>query len=130
MQLQESDHLIEIGTGWGGLAVYAAKHYGCRVTTTTISEEQHAWAKEWIEKEGLEDKITLLKKDYRLLEGQYDKLVSIEMIEAIGHQYMDTYFRKCGELLKPGGRLLKGLYVAVGKCYMYHLCFRLLVGEI
>ncbi|MEM7420088.1 MAG: cyclopropane-fatty-acyl-phospholipid synthase family protein [Pseudomonadota bacterium] len=106
LQLKESDHLIEIGTGWGGLAVYAAKHYGCKVTTTTISEEQHAWAQEWIAREGLSDRVTLLKKDYRLLEGKYDKLVSIEMIEAVGHKYFRNYFHKCSQLLKPHGLML------------------------
>ncbi|OJF68660.1 SAM-dependent methyltransferase [Alteromonas sp. V450] len=106
LQLVESDHLIEIGTGWGGLAVYAAKHYGCKVTTTTISEEQHAWAKEWIAKENLQDKITLLKKDYRLLEGKFDKLVSIEMIEAVGKQFLGNFFEKCASLLKENGLML------------------------
>ena len=106
LQLTEADHLIEIGTGWGGLAVYAAKHYGCNVTTTTISEEQHAWAKDWIEREGLENKITLLKKDYRLLDGKYDKLVSIEMIEAVGKQYLGNFFEKCASLLKDDGLML------------------------
>ena len=106
LQLTEADHLIEIGTGWGGLAVYAAKHYGCNVTTTTISEEQHAWAKDWIAREGLESKITLLKKDYRLLDGKYDKLVSIEMIEAVGKQYLGNFFEKCASLLKDDGLML------------------------
>ena len=86
--------------------MYAAKHYGCRVTTTTISEEQHAWAKEWIAREGLESKITLLKKDYRLLEGKYDKLVSIEMIEAVGKQFLGNFFEKCSSLLKDDGLML------------------------
>ena len=106
LQLKESDHLIEIGTGWGGLAVYAAKHYGCKVTTTTISEEQHAWAQEWIAREGLSDRVTLLKKDYRLLEGKYDKLVSIEMIEAVGKQFLGNFFEKCSSLLKDNGLML------------------------
>ncbi|HBL21029.1 MAG TPA: SAM-dependent methyltransferase [Alteromonas mediterranea] len=106
LQLNENDHLVEIGTGWGGLAVYAAKHYGCKVTTTTISEEQHAWAKNWIAKVGLEDKVTLLKRDYRLLEGKYDKLVSIEMIEAVGKQYLGNFFEKCSSLLKDDGLML------------------------
>lgn len=106
LQLKPSDHLIEIGTGWGGLAIHAAKHYGCKVTTTTISEEQHAYAQQWINNEGLSDKITLLKKDYRLLEGQYDKLVSIEMIEAVGKRYLTTFFNKCSSLLKPDGLML------------------------
>jgi cyclopropane-fatty-acyl-phospholipid synthase len=106
LQLKPSDHLIEIGTGWGGLAIHAARHYGCKVTTTTISEEQHAYAQQWIDKEGLGDQITLLKKDYRLLEGQYDKLVSIEMIEAVGKRYLSTFFTKCSSLLKPDGLML------------------------
>lgn len=106
LRLIPSDHLLEIGTGWGGLAVHAAKYYGCRVTTTTISEEQHAFAKAWINKEGLQDKVTLLKKDYRLLEGQYDKLVSIEMIEAVGKQFLPTFFKKCSSLIKEDGLML------------------------
>ncbi|GGW85727.1 SAM-dependent methyltransferase [Alteromonas halophila] len=106
LQLSENDHLLEIGTGWGGLAVYAAKHYGCRVTTTTISEEQHTYAGEWIAREGLSDHITLLKKDYRELAGQYDKLVSIEMIEAVGRQYLGNFFAKCTSLLKDNGLML------------------------
>ncbi|MDA9555917.1 cyclopropane-fatty-acyl-phospholipid synthase family protein [Vibrio sp.] len=103
MQLQPSDHVIEIGTGWGGMAVYMAKQYGCRVTTTTISEEQHAYVEALIQREGLNEKITLLKKDYRLLEGQFDKLVSIEMIEAVGKEYLNSYIDKCSHLLKPQG---------------------------
>ena len=92
LQLTSDDHVIEIGTGWGGFAIYAATHYGCKVTTTTISKEQHAMAASRVAAAGLEDKITLLMEDYRDLSGQYDKLVSIEMIEAVGHQYLDTYF--------------------------------------
>ena len=103
LQLKPTDHLMEIGTGWGGLAVYAAKHYGCRVTTTTISDEQYAWAEDWVSREGLTDKITLLKQDYRTLEGEYDKLVSIEMIEAVGKSYLRNFFEKCTSLLKPEG---------------------------
>lgn len=103
LQLKPTDHLIEIGTGWGGMAIHAAKHYGCKVTTTTISNEQYEWAKSRIEQEDLGDKITLLKKDYRDLEGQYDKLVSIEMIEAVGKQFLTTYIKKCESLLKPNG---------------------------
>jgi cyclopropane-fatty-acyl-phospholipid synthase len=106
LELGADDHLIEIGTGWGGMAIYAAKHTGCRVTTTTISQEQFDLAIARIEAEGLQDRITLLFKDYRDLEGHYDKLVSIEMIEAIGHQFQDTYFAKCASLLKPGGKAL------------------------
>jgi cyclopropane-fatty-acyl-phospholipid synthase len=111
LDLQASDHVVEIGTGWGGFALHAATHYGCRVTTTTISAEQHALATERVVAAGLQHRITLLLKDYRDLDdghssGGYDKLVSIEMIEAIGHQYMDTYFRKCASLLKPEGLAL------------------------
>lgn len=106
LRLTENDHLLEIGTGWGGLAIYAAKNYGCKVTTTTISEEQYDYAHEWVEKEGLSSRVTLLKKDYRLLEGQYDKLVSIEMIEAVGRKYLPNFFEKCSTLLKNQGLML------------------------
>jgi len=106
LELKPGDHLLEIGTGWGGLAIFAARHYGCRVTTTTISEAQHAHAAEWIAREGLGERITLLKQDYRLLEGQFDKLVSVEMIEAVGHAYLPGFFQRLGRLLKPDGRLL------------------------
>ncbi|WP_455217571.1 class I SAM-dependent methyltransferase [Kaarinaea lacus] len=106
LDLQPGDHLLEIGTGWGGLAIHAAKQYGCKVTTTTISREQYELARQRVKAAGLEDRITLLLEDYRNLNGQYDKLVSIEMIEAVGHQYYDTYFSKCGSLLKPNGMML------------------------
>ena len=106
LNLSPRDHVLEIGTGWGGLAIYAAENYGCRVTTTTISAQQHDYAKDAIAKAGLEDRIILLQRDYRDLEGQYDKLVSIEMIEAVGHEYHDTYFRKCCGLLKRDGVML------------------------
>ena len=103
LQLKEHDHLIEIGTGWGGLAVFAAKHYGCKVTTTTISEEQYAYAQQWVTQENLQDKVTLLKKDYRDLTGRYDKLVLVEMIEAVGKRYLGNFFQKCSSLLKDDG---------------------------
>ncbi|MEZ5658305.1 MAG: cyclopropane-fatty-acyl-phospholipid synthase family protein [Burkholderiaceae bacterium] len=106
LDLKPDDHLLEIGTGWGALAIHAASRYGCRVTTTTISREQHALAAERIAAAGLGERITLLGDDYRDLAGQYDKLVSIEMIEAVGHHYFDTFFRRCGELLRPGGTML------------------------
>jgi cyclopropane-fatty-acyl-phospholipid synthase len=106
LNLKPGDRVVEIGTGWGGFAIYAAKHYGCHVTTTTISQKQYEWAKRRIQEENLEDRITLLFEDYRKLEGQYDKLVSIEMIEAVGHRYYDTYFKKCSDLLKPDGIML------------------------
>lgn len=106
LDLSEQDSVIEIGTGWGGFAIHAARHYGCHVTTTTISKEQHDYAKQAIRDAGLEDRITLLFQDYRDLTGRFDKLVSIEMIEAVGHEYHDTFFRKCCELLKPEGQML------------------------
>ena len=106
LALTDNDHVVEIGTGWGGFAVYAAKHYGCKVTTTTISRNQYEWAKRRIQEEQLQDKVTLLFEDYRNLTGQYDKLVSIEMIEAVGHRYYDTFFKKCSALLKPDGIML------------------------
>lgn len=106
LELKESDHLLEIGTGWGSMAIFAAQNYGCRVTTTTISEEQYAYAARRIREEGLEDRITLLQNDYRDLEGTYDKLVSVEMFEAVGHEFHATFFRKCCELLKPEGLLV------------------------
>ena len=106
LELRDSDRLIEIGTGWGGMAIYAAKHFGCHVTTTTISRQQHELAAARIQAEGLQDRITLLLNDYRELDGRFDKLVSIEMIEAIGHQFQDTYFEKCASLLETGGKAL------------------------
>ena len=106
LDLQPDDHLLEIGTGWGSMALYAASHYGCRVTTTTLSREQYEYTRQRIEAQGLQDRITLLLKDYRDLEGQYDKLVSIEMIEAVGHRYLPTYFRQCARLLKDDGLML------------------------
>lgn len=103
LNLQPSDHLLEIGTGWGGFAIHAAKNYGCRVTTTTISAQQHAVAKERIAAAGLNDQVQLLQQDYRDLQGRYDKLASIEMIEAVGHRYFDAFFGQCSRMLKPGG---------------------------
>ena len=106
LALQPGDHLLEIGTGWGGLAIHAARHYGCRVTTTTISQEQYQYAKEAVARSGLGERITLLCEDYRDLRGEYDALVSIEMIEAVGHQYLDTYLSRCSALLRPTGAML------------------------
>ncbi len=106
LELKPADHLIEIGSGWGGMAVHAAAEYGCRVTTTTISQEQYDAATGRVHARQLQERVRLLKQDYRDLEGQFDKLVSIEMIEAVGHRYLDTYFRKCSELLKPDGSML------------------------
>jgi len=106
LRLKPTDRVIEIGTGWGGFALHAAKHYGCHVTTTTISKEQHKVAVERIAQAGLSDRVTILLQDYRLLEGTYDKLVSIEMIEAVGLNFLETYFAKCSSLLKPDGEFL------------------------
>ena len=106
LRLRPGDRVVEIGTGWGGFAVHAARHYGCHVTTTTISREQHALASQRVVEAGLQDRVTLLLEDYRDLQGTYDKLVSIEMIEAIGAQYLDTYFGKLASLLKPEGLAL------------------------
>lgn len=103
LDLQPHHHVIEIGTGWGGFAIHAARHYGCRVTTTTISREQYELARERVAAAGLSDRIELLLEDYRDLKGRYDRLVSIEMIEAIGAPYLETYFAKVGDLLKPDG---------------------------
>ena len=119
LNLQESDHLLEIGTGWGGLAVHAAKYYGCRVTTTTISQEQFEYAGQKVAAEGLEDKITLLDQDYRKLTGQYDKLVSVEMIEAVGHEYYATFFQQCSKLLKPKGQMLLQAITIADQQYDY-----------
>jgi len=106
LRLSPTDHLLEIGTGWGGFAIHAASRYGCRVTTTTISREQHEWARERIAAAGLSDRVTLLLDDYRDLRGRYDKLVSIEMIEAVGARYLDTYTARCARLLEPHGAML------------------------
>ncbi|MDH3310241.1 MAG: cyclopropane-fatty-acyl-phospholipid synthase family protein [Gammaproteobacteria bacterium] len=106
LALGPRDHVLEIGTGWGGFALHAAAQYGCRVTTTTISREQHALAQERIAQAGLSDRVTVLREDYRDLRGEYDKLVSIEMIEAVGHEYYETFFAQCGALLKPDGLML------------------------
>jgi cyclopropane-fatty-acyl-phospholipid synthase len=103
LDLRPSDHVLEIGTGWGGFALHAANKYGCRVTTTTISQAQHERARERVDAAGLSDRVTLLLEDYRDLHGRYDKLVSIEMIEAVGHQHFDTFFRVCSERLEPHG---------------------------
>lgn len=104
LDLQPQDHLLEIGTGWGGMAIHAASEFGCKVTTTTISQEQFDFARQRIAEKGLDDRVTVVLEDYRDLEGSYDKMASIEMIEAVGHDFLPGYFRKCSSLLKPGGR--------------------------
>lgn len=105
LQLQPSDHVLEIGAGWGGFAEHAVKHYGCRVTTTTISRAQHDYARQRFQAAGIADRVTLLMQDYRDLEGRFDKLVSIEMIEAVGEKYLPGYFAKCSQLLQPDGSM-------------------------
>ena len=106
LRLRPEHHVLEIGGGWGGFALYAAGRYGCHVTTTTISQQQRGYAAEAIRAAGLESRITLLADDYRQLHGQYDRLVSIEMIEAVGHEFLPTYFGQCSRLLKPDGEML------------------------
>ena len=106
LDLQPSDHLLEIGTGWGSLAVHAARTRGCRVTTTTISRDQHATAVRRVQEAGLEDRVTVLLEDYRDLRGRYDKLVSVEMIEAVGWKDFGTFFATCSDLLEPDGAML------------------------
>ncbi|MFI4859237.1 MAG: class I SAM-dependent methyltransferase [Phycisphaerales bacterium JB063] len=104
INLKPTDHLLEIGTGWGGLALHAVKHYGCRVTTTTLSKQQHDYAHALFKREGVADHIELLQRDYRELDGRYSKIVSVEMIEAVGHQYYKSFFSACDRLLDSGGR--------------------------
>ena len=106
LELDSGDHLLEIGTGWGGLAIHAAGNYGCRVTTTTISREQYEHARARVREAGLEDRVTVLCEDYRKLEGSFDKLVSVEMIEAVGHEFYSSYFSRCSQLLKPNGKMV------------------------
>jgi cyclopropane-fatty-acyl-phospholipid synthase len=106
LELTPDDHLLEIGTGWGSMALHAARTYGCRVTTTTLSREQHAVATERVRQAGLEDRVEVLREDYRDLRGRHSKLVSIEMIEAVGWQYFETFFARCSELLDPDGLML------------------------
>jgi cyclopropane-fatty-acyl-phospholipid synthase len=103
LRLGPDDHLLEIGTGWGSFAIHAATEHGCRVTTTTISREQHAYATERVREAGLAERVTVLLRDYRDLDGRYDKLVSVEMIEAVGWQYFETFFRACARRLEPHG---------------------------
>jgi cyclopropane-fatty-acyl-phospholipid synthase len=106
LELSPTDHVLEIGTGWGGFAIHAARHYGCHVTTTTISREQYDLARARVADAGLSQHVEVMLQDYRDLDGHYDKLVSIEMVEAIGHQYLDRFFARIAELLKPHGAAL------------------------
>lgn len=106
LQLRKSDHLVEIGTGWGSLAIYAAQNFGCRVTTTTISSEQYEYARMKVREAGLDHQVTVLFEDYRKLTGSFDKLVSVEMIEAVGIKNLPTYFDKCSSLVKDDGLMV------------------------
>ena len=106
LDLKPEDHLLEIGTGWGSMAIFAAQHYGCTVTTTTLSKEQFDYTQARVQALGLQAQVTLLLEDYRDLTGQYDKLVSIEMIEAVGHHFLPSYFKQCSHLLKSNGLML------------------------
>ncbi|MDA0116832.1 SAM-dependent methyltransferase [Vibrio sp. T11.5] len=120
LELSSDDQVIEIGTGWGGMAIYMAEKYGCHVTTTTISEQQYQYAKQKIIDKGLEHKITLLKQDYRKLKGHYDKLVSIEMIEAVGKEYLGSYIKKCQSLLRPKGLMAIQAITIADQRYDYY----------
>ncbi len=120
LDLQAHDHLLEIGSGWGGLAMYAARHYGCKVTTVTLSQEQFAFAKARIQAEGLQDRVTILLQDYRHIQGQFDKVVSIEMIEAVGEAFLPGYFAKIASLLAPQGRfLIQGITIRDQRYQVY-----------
>ncbi|WP_039987336.1 SAM-dependent methyltransferase [Vibrio owensii] len=120
LELKPTDHVVEIGTGWGAMAIYMAEQYGCQVTTTTISEEQHAYTEQKIKERGLENRITLLKEDYRNLTGTYDKLVSIEMIEAVGKQFLPSYIKVCESLLKSGGLMAIQAITIADQRYDYY----------
>lgn len=121
LQLTSLDHVLEIGTGWGGLAIHMAQRTGAKVTTTTISREQHRLATERVKKAGLSDRITVLLKDYRELTGKYDKIVSIEMIEAVGHQYYDRYFSQCADLLTDDGVMLLQSITMSEQNFQFHI---------
>ncbi len=119
LDLGPDDHVLEIGTGWGSFALHAARHYGCRVTTTTLSAAQARAARERIGRAGLGERVTVLEQDYRRLEGRYDKLVSLEMIEAVGVRYFPLYFRRCSELLRPEGAMLLQAIVVDDRHYRH-----------
>jgi cyclopropane-fatty-acyl-phospholipid synthase len=117
LELGPDDHVLEIGSGWGGFALHAAGRYGCRVTTTTISRAQHEHACAAVRAAGLGDRVELLLQDYRDLRGRYGKLVSIEMVEAVGWEHLDTYFAACAERLEPDGAMLLQAIVASDRAY-------------
>jgi cyclopropane-fatty-acyl-phospholipid synthase len=117
LDLHRGDHVLEIGSGWGGFAVYAARTRGCKVTTTTISREQYEHAREWVCATGVDDRVTVLCEDYRDLQGRYGKLVSIEMIEAVGHRHFETFFARCSDLLDDRGKMLLQAIVIDDQAY-------------
>jgi cyclopropane-fatty-acyl-phospholipid synthase len=130
LQLRPDDHLLEIGSGWGSFALHAASRFGCRVTTTTISRDQHEVASQRVRDAGLDDRVTVLLEDYRDLRGRYDKLASIEMIEAVGWQYFDLFFRRCGELLDPRGLMLLQAIVIDDRAYEVEKASRSFMREL
>ncbi len=117
LRLKPTDHVLEIGGGWGGFALYAAKHYGCRITPITISQEQYQYAKELFKREGVEDRVDIQFVDYRHVEGKFDKIISIEMIEAVGHKFLPVYFNQITHLLKRDG--LVGLQMILSPDHRY-----------
>lgn len=121
LDVVSSDHVLEIGTGWGAMAIHLASTTGCQVTTTTISREQYHYAVQQVAEAGLADQITVLQQDYRSLTGSYDKIVSIEMIEAVGHQYFDQFFAACSKLLRPGGKMLLQSILIAGQYYQSYI---------
>ena len=121
LNVTASDHVLEIGTGWGAMAIHLASTTGCRVTTTTISQEQYRHAVQQVAEAGLVDQVTVLQQDYRELTGCYDKIVSIEMIEAVGHQYFDQFFATCSKLLRPGGKMLLQSILIAGQHYQSYI---------
>jgi cyclopropane-fatty-acyl-phospholipid synthase len=130
LELGPEDHVLEIGSGWGSFALHAAERFGCRVTTTTISREQHEVARQRVRDAGLSDRVTVLLEDYRDVRGRYDKLVSIEMIEAVGWQYFDVFFRRCGELLDPRGLMLLQAIVVDDRAYEVEKTSRSFIKEL
>jgi cyclopropane-fatty-acyl-phospholipid synthase len=121
LRLTSEDHVIEVGGGWGGFAIHAAMHYGCKVTSTTISRQQYEWAQERVRRLGLEEKVQLQLKDYRDVKGIYDKLVSIEMIEAVGHQYLGRFLQCCSKLLKQDGLMALQAITITDQYYKEHI---------
>jgi len=121
LDLAPGDHVVEIGCGWGGFAIHAATKYGCRITGTTISQQQHDWAVNKVEQLGLADRVKIVRQDYRDLDGTYDKLVSIEMIEAVGHQYLGRFLQNCARLLKPDGLMALQAITIADQYYAQHI---------